>query len=233
MAKFKENYVVAAQRHPIGVVLDIADYRKLLEELEELESIRAYDAAKASGDYALPFEQAVAEIESNRQWIMQPTTGLIFQNIGEPHEKTPVHRLDRTGWGRLFGGNRSSPQELLYPGQNYGGSYSTDKGSYRTLLAGRRANIYELWRRATDWDYGMSRLPTISPSLMVNFLKRMGFKKSRQRGSHIFFRHIVGRTATVPFHMGEDLGRGLTNKILHDMDVSREFFLAWLEKNKA
>ena len=66
MSKFKENYVVDEQGNPIGVVLDIADYRKLLEELEELESIRAYDAAKASGDEAIPFEQAVAEIEQNR-----------------------------------------------------------------------------------------------------------------------------------------------------------------------
>jgi hypothetical protein len=67
MSKFKENYVVDAQGNPIGVVLDIADYRKILEELEELESIRAYDAAKASGDEAIPFEQAVAEIEQNRR----------------------------------------------------------------------------------------------------------------------------------------------------------------------
>jgi hypothetical protein len=66
MSKFKENYVIDEQGNPIGVVLDIADYRKLLEELEELESIRAYDAAKVSGDDAIPFEQAVAEIEQNR-----------------------------------------------------------------------------------------------------------------------------------------------------------------------
>ena len=66
MSKFKENYVVDEQGNPIGVVLDIADYRKLLEELEELESIRSYDAAKASGDEEIPFEQAVAEIEQNR-----------------------------------------------------------------------------------------------------------------------------------------------------------------------
>jgi PHD/YefM family antitoxin component YafN of YafNO toxin-antitoxin module len=66
MAKFKENYVVDEQGNPIGVVLDIADYRNLLEELEELESIRAYDAAKASGDEEIPFKQAVAEIEHNR-----------------------------------------------------------------------------------------------------------------------------------------------------------------------
>jgi len=67
MSKFKENFVIDDKGNPIGVVLDIADYRKLLEELEELESIRAYDAAKASGDEAVPFEQAVAEIEQNRQ----------------------------------------------------------------------------------------------------------------------------------------------------------------------
>jgi predicted RNA binding protein YcfA (HicA-like mRNA interferase family) len=78
----------------------------------------------------------------------------------------------------------------------------------------------------------MSRLPTISPGLMVKFLKEIGFKKSRQHGSHIFFRHIDGRTATVPFHKDEDLGRGLTNKLLHDIDVSRDSFLAWLKKNK-
>jgi len=38
-------------------------YRKLLTELEELESVRAYDAAKASGEKPIPFEQAIAEIE--------------------------------------------------------------------------------------------------------------------------------------------------------------------------
>jgi len=78
----------------------------------------------------------------------------------------------------------------------------------------------------------MSRLPTISPGLMIKFLNDKGFRKTRQHGSHIFFRHPDGRTATRPFHKGEDLARGLTNKILHDMDVSREFFLAWLEQHK-
>ena len=48
----------------VGVLLHLEDYRKLLEELEELESIRAYDAAKAFGDETIPFEEAVAEIET-------------------------------------------------------------------------------------------------------------------------------------------------------------------------
>jgi PHD/YefM family antitoxin component YafN of YafNO toxin-antitoxin module len=48
MSKFKENFVIDEKGKPIGVILDIAQYRKLLEEIEELESIRAYDAAKAT-----------------------------------------------------------------------------------------------------------------------------------------------------------------------------------------
>ncbi|MGD0011818.1 MAG: hypothetical protein ABSE93_25175 [Terriglobia bacterium] len=67
MSKLKERYVVDEQGQRISVVLDIADYQELLDELEELESIRAYDAAKASKDQAVPFEQAIAEIESDRK----------------------------------------------------------------------------------------------------------------------------------------------------------------------
>jgi len=59
----KERYVVDENGSRVGVLLGIDDYRRLLEELEELESIRAYDAAKTSGDEVIPFEQAVAEIE--------------------------------------------------------------------------------------------------------------------------------------------------------------------------
>jgi hypothetical protein len=45
------------------VLIDIKLYEKILDELEKLESIRAYDKAKASGDEILPFEKAVKEIE--------------------------------------------------------------------------------------------------------------------------------------------------------------------------
>ena len=63
MAQFKERYVVDEIGNRVGVLLDIKDYHKLLEELEELESIRAYDAAKVSGDEVIPFNKAVDEIE--------------------------------------------------------------------------------------------------------------------------------------------------------------------------
>ena len=43
------------------------DDKKLLADMEELESIRAYDAAKASGDEAIPFQEAIQEIERSRK----------------------------------------------------------------------------------------------------------------------------------------------------------------------
>lgn len=63
----KERYVVDENGSRVGVLLNVDDYRRLLEELEELESIRAYDVAKASKDEVIPFEQALAEIERANQ----------------------------------------------------------------------------------------------------------------------------------------------------------------------
>ena len=51
----------------IAVVLDIEEYEKLLEELEDREAIREYEAAKASGEIPVPFEEAIAAIERNRK----------------------------------------------------------------------------------------------------------------------------------------------------------------------
>jgi len=62
-----ERFVVDEKGNRVAVLLDMENYLKLLEEAEELESIRAYDAAKASGSETIPFEQAIAEIERNRQ----------------------------------------------------------------------------------------------------------------------------------------------------------------------
>ncbi len=51
----------------IAVILPIEEYKRICEQLEELESIRAYDAAKASKSEAIPFEQAIEEIEKSRE----------------------------------------------------------------------------------------------------------------------------------------------------------------------
>ena len=66
MITLHERFVIDEDGKRTAILLDVEDYNKLLEELEELESIRAFDAAKSSGDEAIPFEQAVAEIEKQR-----------------------------------------------------------------------------------------------------------------------------------------------------------------------
>jgi len=71
------------------------------------------------------------------------------------------------------------------------------------------------------------RMPTMKSGTMMAFLEHLGFRHVRQRGSHHFFRHPDGRTATVPEHPGEDLGRGLTSKILRDAEVTRDDFWQW------
>ena len=67
MLAIKERYVIDENGARISVLLDVDDYRRRLEELEELECIRAYDAAKAAAEETIPFEQAIAEIERARK----------------------------------------------------------------------------------------------------------------------------------------------------------------------
>jgi hypothetical protein len=62
-----KKYVTDRRGQKIGVVLSMEDYKKILADIEELESIRAYDAAKASGDEAIPFQKAMQEIERTRK----------------------------------------------------------------------------------------------------------------------------------------------------------------------
>lgn len=75
----------------------------------------------------------------------------------------------------------------------------------------------------------MAKIPVISAKTMIAFLKSLGFSEIRCKGSHRFYKHPDGRTATVPDHKGEDLGKGITHKILKDIEISEEEFKSWLQ----
>ncbi len=64
MSTNKEQFVIDGSGNKTAVLLEVERYFELLEAQEELESIRAYDEAKASNNEAIPFAQAVKEIES-------------------------------------------------------------------------------------------------------------------------------------------------------------------------
>ncbi len=49
-----------------SVTLTAEDWDQVLDELEELEDIRAFDEALADDSPSIPFEEALAEIEKNK-----------------------------------------------------------------------------------------------------------------------------------------------------------------------
>ncbi|HEV2045896.1 MAG TPA: hypothetical protein VGQ95_04785 [Chthoniobacterales bacterium] len=63
----ERQFVVNESGEKVAVVIGIEEYEKILEELEDLDDIRAYDEAMASGETGIPLEQALAEIRRNRK----------------------------------------------------------------------------------------------------------------------------------------------------------------------
>ena len=74
----------------------------------------------------------------------------------------------------------------------------------------------------------MARLAPVSARKMERVLRRLGFARTRQRGSHVFYRHPDGRTTTVPHHRGRDLSVPLIRAILADVQLAPDEFLRLL-----
>jgi predicted RNA binding protein YcfA (HicA-like mRNA interferase family) len=71
----------------------------------------------------------------------------------------------------------------------------------------------------------VSKLPVLKPTELVRALQRLGFERVRQKGSHLYLRHLDGRATVVPMHKGEDVPPGLLRSILQDVELTREEFL--------
>ena len=63
----KTQYITDTTGKKISVILPIRDYEKILDDLEELEDIKAYDKAKARKSNPMPFDQAVKELYQFRK----------------------------------------------------------------------------------------------------------------------------------------------------------------------
>jgi predicted DNA-binding protein (UPF0251 family) len=59
-----KQFVTDEHNQPIAVILPIKDYEALLERLEDLEDLRAADAARAEGGEPIPWEQVKAELRA-------------------------------------------------------------------------------------------------------------------------------------------------------------------------
>jgi len=68
------------------------------------------------------------------------------------------------------------------------------------------------------------KIPILSSKEVCKFLEKEGFVAIRQKGSHRFYRHIDGRTTTVPIHPGKSISRGLLRGILKEIKMGRDEF---------
>jgi len=71
----------------------------------------------------------------------------------------------------------------------------------------------------------VSRLPLLDAKDLERLLFRLGFEKTRQKGSHSFYRHLDGRTTTLPHHAGRMISRPLLREILREIDLKVEDYL--------
>lgn len=62
------QFLTDSKGNKTAVVLTIKKFNKLMERLEDLEDIRAYDEAKKNDDgVRISFEEAIATIEAKRK----------------------------------------------------------------------------------------------------------------------------------------------------------------------
>lgn len=62
------EYVVDENLNKKAVIIPYSEWKKVIEELEELDDLRAYDQAKSEADNdVLDFDQAVAEIRAEKE----------------------------------------------------------------------------------------------------------------------------------------------------------------------
>jgi len=63
MIPIHPQYVVDESVNRTAMLIPTADWERILDELDELDDIRAYDGAKRGPQESVPLEQAVREIE--------------------------------------------------------------------------------------------------------------------------------------------------------------------------
>ncbi len=75
-----------------------------------------------------------------------------------------------------------------------------------------------------------ARLPVLTGREVVRALENGGVRVIRIRGSHHFPRHTTDATrqTVVPIHGSEDLGRPILRKIVKDVGLTVEEFVALL-----
>ncbi|MFQ6120665.1 MAG: type II toxin-antitoxin system HicA family toxin [Methanosarcinales archaeon] len=75
----------------------------------------------------------------------------------------------------------------------------------------------------------MDKIKPLPARKVIKALEKIGFKKIRQKGGHLFLRHPDGRTTIITVHHGEDIGKGMIRKIINDARLTRDEWFELIE----
>ena len=67
MITIQPQYITDHSGNKISVILPIKNFKLIIDELDELEDIRLYDASKASKEPSIPIDEAFKIIEAKRK----------------------------------------------------------------------------------------------------------------------------------------------------------------------
>ncbi len=76
----------------------------------------------------------------------------------------------------------------------------------------------------------MSRLKIVTAHRLEKLIFHLGFFRTRQKGSHVFYRHADGRTTTIPHHPGRDISKPLIREILREIKLDPDAYNKLLEE---
>ena len=70
----------------------------------------------------------------------------------------------------------------------------------------------------------MGNIKSLSGKKLISILLSIDFTVIRVKGSHHFLKHDDGRITVVPVHKNENIGIGLMQKILKDIEMNKSDF---------
>ncbi len=74
------------------------------------------------------------------------------------------------------------------------------------------------------------KLPRVTATEMIKIVEKLGFRFSRQSGSHKIYKNNEGKRVTIAYHSGKILHPKVVKSILVDAGLSVEEFKKMMKK---
>lgn len=74
------------------------------------------------------------------------------------------------------------------------------------------------------------KLPRVTANEMIKIVEKLGFRFSRQSGSHKIYKNDEGKRVTIAYHSGKILHPKIVKSILVDAGISVDEFKTMMKK---